>query len=180
MHNVTLKKIWSKISTTGNYSYNKTHTQFLCKPKDLRPVSFKFWKKNNPRTLQHENSFQRGKLNNDFHRQTKTENSVPFIRTHIKGHPSGKINMIQNLSASQVICKVGKSKAEITDYLLFLTSQNPHIFGSYLQEVDEALTVKNRGKLACASGKRRGKGAILKYARSHCLSLKYLPAGETI
>ena len=37
--------------------------------------------------------------------------------------------MIQNLFASQVICKVGKSKAEITDYLWFLTSQNPHIFG---------------------------------------------------
>ena len=130
--------------------------------------------------MQHENIFQKEKLNNDFHRQTKTENSVPFIRTHIKGHPSGKIDIIQNLSASQVICKVGKSKAEITDYLLFLTSQNPHIFGSYLQELDEALTVKNRGKPVCASGKRRGKGAILKYARSPCLSLKYLPSGEAI
>ena len=70
---------------------------------------------------------------------------------------------------------MGKSKAEITDYLLFLTSQNPHIFGSYLQEVDEALTVKNRGKPTYASGKRRGKGAILKYARSHLFVFKISP-----
>ena len=71
--------------------------------------------------MQHENIFQKGKLNNDFHRQTETENSVPFIRTRIRGHSSGKINMIQKLSASQVICKVEKSKAEITDYLWLLT-----------------------------------------------------------
>ena len=85
--------------------------------------------KKNLRTLQHENIFQKGKLNNYFHRQAETENSVPFIRTPIRGHLSGKINMIQNLSASQIICKVGESKAEITDCLWLLTSENPHIFG---------------------------------------------------
>ena len=125
--------------------------------------------------MQHENIFQKGKLNNYFHRQAETENSVPFIRTPIRGHLSGKINMIQNLSTSQVICKVGESKAEITDYLWLLTSENPHIFWSYLQEVDEALPVKSREKSPCASGRKRGRGAILIYARSPCLSLKISP-----
>ena len=83
---------------------------------------------------------------------------------HSKGQSSGKETKLQNLPAPKVICNTGKTKTEIKDYLCFSTSGDPHIFVPYLQEVDQVLTVKNKEKSLCAAGRRRGNGAILKYA----------------
>lgn len=65
---------------------------------------------------------------------------------HIKGYTLGKENKLQNIPAPQVICKMGKTKTEIKDYLCFSISGDPHIFVPYLQEVDQVLTVKSREK----------------------------------
>ena len=75
---------------------------------------------------------------------------------------------------------MGKSNTEITNCLWPLTSGDPHTFVSYLQEVNQVLAVNSREKSPCASGRKRGKGAIVKYARAPCLSIKSLLSGETI
>ena len=65
---------------------------------------------------------------------------------HNKGHTSGKENKTQNVPAPQVICKMGKTKTEMKDYLCFSTSGDSHIFVPYLQEVNQVLTVNSREK----------------------------------
>lgn len=177
------EKIWSKISSKGNYSYNQTNTQlnFYASQKTTDQHLSSSEEKHQPKNfVTNENIFQKGKLHDNFQRQTKTKNSIPFTRTHIKGHAWGKINTTQNLPASQIICKMGKSKTVKKKTLWLFTSGDPHNFVSYLQEVDQVLRGNSREKSPCASGRRRGKGTILKYAGAPCLSLKRLPSGEII
>lgn len=70
---------------------------------------------------------------------------------------------------------MGKSKAEITDNLWFLTHHRIPIFGFYLQQVDEALTVKSRKNLPLCFWQEKRKRGYFKICQITLFFFKISP-----